>query len=95
MYAENLKKIRKLLGLSVNEFADKLNVSARTLGSYERNERGCSVDLVTQLCKTLNVNANWFVTGEGEMFNAAQSEPSNDELAQKVRQILREEGVIK
>ena len=27
-----------------------------------------SLETVTQLCRKLNVNANWFVTGEGEMF---------------------------
>lgn len=69
MYAENLKKIRLSLGLSVNEIAEKIRIPARTIGGYERNERTVSIELITQLCKVLNVNANWFVTGEGEMFN--------------------------
>ena len=69
MYSENLKKIRKVLGLSVGELAEIVDIPARTIGSYERNERKMSLELVTQLCKKLNVNANWFFTGEGDMFN--------------------------
>ena len=68
MYIENLKKIRKELGLSVEQLAIKIDIPSRTIGGYERNERKMSLEIVTQLCKKLNVNANWFVTGQGEMF---------------------------
>ena len=69
MYSENLKKIRKVLDLSVGELAEIVDIPARTIGSYERNERKMSLELVTQLCKKLKINANWFFTGEGDMFN--------------------------
>ncbi len=68
MFAENLKKIRQELGLSVAKFADKLNMSASTLTGYERGERTPSWTLFTQLYKNVNTNINWFVSGEGLMF---------------------------
>lgn len=68
MFAENLKKIRQSLGLSVAKFADKLEMSASTLTGYERGERTPSLNLFTQLCTKANVNINWVVSGKGEMF---------------------------
>lgn len=98
MYAERLKKLRETLRLSVNELAESIGLPARTIGGYERNERTASIELVTQLCKKLNVNANWFVTGEGEMFNAPKYEQVESELAQrmdKMESALRSAGILK
>lgn len=68
MYIENLKLLRKELGLSVAKFSDKLGMSASTLTGYERGERTPSVNLFTQLYLKLAVNLNWFVSGKGAMF---------------------------
>lgn len=89
MYIENLKKIRKTLNFSVNELADKIGIPARTIGGYERNERKMSLEIVTQLCKNLNVNANWFVTGEGDMFIQKQPAGLKDEIRQTVLEMLK------
>lgn len=64
----NLKEIRRKLNMSVDDLAKAVGVPARTLGGYERNERTPSIELASQLCKKLNVNVNWFLTGEGSMF---------------------------
>ena len=95
MYNKNLKKLREILGLSIAKLSKQLDMSASTLTSYERGERTPSVEFLTRLYKVLNVNANWFISGEGNMFNPPQFEQVQDELAQKVRTILREEGLIK
>lgn len=68
MYAENLKKIRKELDISALKLADKLESSANTISSYERGIRCPSMDFGTQLYEKLNINLNWFVSGEGLMF---------------------------
>lgn len=92
MYAENLKKIRTELGLSVAKFAEKLEMSASTLTGYERGERTPSWNLFTQLHIKANVNMNWFVSGEGEMF--CQKPFEQDELEQKVVEVMKKYGVI-
>ena len=96
MFAENLKKIRQELGLSVAKFADKLEMSASTLTGYERGERTPSWTLFTQLYIKTNVNMNWFVSGEGEIFN--QKEVQQDEqleklIAQIVDKKMKERGL--
>ncbi len=68
MYTENLKSIRKELGLSVAKLADRLEMSASTLTGYERGERTPSINLFTQLCLKLGINLNWFISGKGTMF---------------------------
>nr|DAV17942.1 MAG TPA: helix-turn-helix domain protein [Caudoviricetes sp.] len=95
MYSKNLRELREKLDLSVAKLAKQLDMSASTLTSYERGERTPSVEFLTRLYKVLNVNTNWFVSGQGNMFNSPQFEQVQDELALKVRSILREEGLIK
>lgn len=94
MYAENLKKIRQALGLSVAKFADKLEMSANTLTNYEQSRREPSYNLFVQLDKKLNINLNWFVTGKGEMFNKQQPPATNNELEQEVVRVMKKYGVI-
>lgn len=68
LYSDNLKKIRNTLNISIVELSSKINIPQRTITSYEQKERLCSVKFINHLNKYLNVNANWFVTGNGEMF---------------------------
>lgn len=96
MYAERLKEIRKQLHYTVKEISDVLKIKERTYGSYERKENNVSIELVTSLCKNLNVNANWFCTGEGNMFNSAPENISSDikdEIIKTVEEYLKTRGI--
>ncbi len=92
---ENLKKIRKDMGLSVAKFSERINIPAATIVCWERGDRIPSANLFMQLHSALNINLNWFVTGMGDMYNPKKFEQTQSELAQEVRKILREEGLIK
>lgn len=95
MYAENLKKLRKKMGLSVAKLADLLEMPARTITVYEREESAPSWKLFVQLNNKANINLNWFVSGEGQMFNAPKFEDVEDVMEAKVMAILKKQGVIK
>jgi len=95
MYQERIKAIRSKLNLSVAKLADKIDIPARTITGYERGERMPSIEFLANLSIILNVNANWFLTGKGEMLNAPEFEQVQNDLAQEVRRILKEEGLIK
>jgi len=95
MYSKRLKEIRQELDLSIAKMAKKLDMSASTLTSYERGDRTPSLDLLSRLYITFKVSADWFISGEGQMFRAPEFEEVQDELTQKVRAILRSEGLIK
>ncbi len=65
---ERIKKLRKELGLTQQEFADKIGMKRNTVASYEINRNGPSNSVISLICKAFNVSETWLRTGEGEMF---------------------------
>lgn len=63
-----LKKLRKTLDLTQQEFADKLKVPRNTIGGYEVGKSNPSDAAVNNICNIFNVNEDWLRTGNGEMF---------------------------
>ena len=90
MYGNRLKEVRDTLRYTVDELAEIIGFKKRTLGSYERNEATPSVELVTALCNKLNVNANWFVSGKGEMFIKEQPADFKSTVKQAIQELIRE-----
>jgi transcriptional regulator with XRE-family HTH domain len=66
---ERLKELRKVLGLSQNEFSDRILVGSSTLAMWELGSRKIKDIHISKICSEFNVNEEWFRTGEGEMFN--------------------------
>jgi len=93
MYIENLKKVRRYFNLSIKKFAEKLEMSASTITGYERGKRTPTAPLFIKLHNICNVNLNWFVSGEGNMFNS-EEDVSEDILTQKVEAILKKNKLI-
>lgn len=65
---ERIKALRKHLGYTQQEFADRIGLKRNTIAQYEigRNEPIDAV--ILSICREFNVNENWLRTGEGEMF---------------------------
>lgn len=65
---DRIKKIRKELDLTQQEFADRIGVKRGGIANYEigRNEPTDSV--ISLICREFNINEDWLRTGEGEMF---------------------------
>lgn len=85
---ERLKTLRKHLGLTQQELAEKLNVKRGAIANYEigRNE---PIDAVISLiCDKFNVNEEWLREGTGEMFRELDKE---QELAQLTADLFKEE----
>lgn len=79
---ERIKKLRKALDLTQQEFADRLNIKRGTMANYEIG-RNAPIDAVISLiCREFNVSEIWLRTGEGEMFITSPN-GALDELAQK------------
>lgn len=73
---ERIKKLRKTLDFTQQEFADKLGTARNNIAGYEIGRRLPSDAVITLMCRTFSVNEDWLRTGEGEMF----LESSNDAL---------------
>ncbi len=65
---ERLKKLRKVLGLTQQEFADKLRVSRSNIATYEVGKNNPTDAVINLICREFNVNEDWLRTGTGEMF---------------------------
>lgn len=65
---ERIKQLRKTLGFTQQEFAERIGVKRNTIAQYEigRNEPIDSV--VNLICKEYSVNPDWLRNGSGEMF---------------------------
>lgn len=85
---ERLKKLRRELGLTQQEFADKIGVKRNSLANYETG-RNTPIDaIIVSICREFNVNEDWLRTGEGDMFIKLSY---SDEIAQFVGDLLSEE----
>lgn len=91
-YSENLKKLRNKLNLSAQKLADKLGVSQGSIAQYENGNREPNYNFILQLNIKLNVNLNWFCTGEGEMFikNNTDDNYSKEDLRNIVMEVLKD-----
>lgn len=70
---ERIRKIRRDLDLTQQEFADRIGIKRNTIANYEtgRNEPVDSV--VSLICREFNVNEEWLRNGTGEMFKPSPS----------------------
>lgn len=76
---ERLKKLRKTLDLTQQEFADRIGSKRNTIAKYETDTNVPSAAVISLICREFNVNENWLRTGEGDMF----MEMSRDEQIEK------------
>lgn len=65
---ERLKKLRKTLDLTQQEFADKLGIKRSTMATYESGRNDPIDAVVSLICREFGVREEWLRTGEGEMF---------------------------
>lgn len=68
LYKLHIKEIKKDAKLTTEGLAELLEMSASTLGSYERGDRTPSLDFAKNLNQKLSVNTNWFTTGKGDKY---------------------------
>jgi len=71
---ERLKKIRKHLHLTQQEFADKLGIKRNTVATYETGKSNPSDSAIALICKEFNINQEWLRNGTGDMFKATPSD---------------------
>ena len=64
---ERLKKLRKTLDLTQQEFANRLGIKRNTVAQYEigRNEPIDAV--ILSICREFDVSEEWLRTGEGPL----------------------------
>lgn len=65
---ERLKKLRKHLDLTQQEFAERIGSKRNTIAKYETNTNVPSAAVISLICREFNVNEEWLREGTGKMF---------------------------
>lgn len=81
---DRIRKIRKELKLTQQEFASRIGTSQNVLANYETGRRNPSASVINNICKTFHINEIWLRTGEGERFLLADTESQLIEWAKTI-----------
>lgn len=65
---ERIKKVRKALDLTQQEFAERIGIKRNTVANYETGRNEPIDAVIALICREFNVSEEWLRTGEGEMF---------------------------
>ena len=82
---ERVREIRKVKGLTMRQFGEKIGVVGSTISDIENGRRNLNRQNLLAICREFRVNEDWLRTRAGEMF----VEPDEDEeIARFVGDIL-------
>lgn len=65
---ERLKLLRKTLGITLEEFGNKVGVTRSAIGRLEKGERKITEQMLLSICRIFKVNYYWLKDGIGDMF---------------------------
>lgn len=66
---ERVKEIRTTLSLTLEKFGEKLGVGKTAISKIEKNERSLTDQMARSICREYNVNYDYLMYGEDEMFS--------------------------
>lgn len=90
---ERVRQIRKSLDLTLEKFGKRLGVGKTTFSKIEKGDRSLTNHMALSICREYNVNYDYLMNGEGEMFcspeDIIQFEPATPgERVKEVRKTL-------
>ena len=66
---ERVKEVRKALGLTLDKFGENVGVKKQTVSRIENGVNNVTDQMVLSICREFNVNYDFLMNGEGEMFD--------------------------
>lgn len=66
---ERVREIRKELNLTLEKFGEKLGVGKTAISKIEKGRVNLSDQMAISICREYNVNYDFLIDGEGEMFD--------------------------
>lgn len=84
---KRIKELKAKLRITSSEMAKELDIPVRTIGSYERDEAQAGAKFFNALIEKYQVNVNWLLSGNGNMFISSKTEIDVKYLAQIEQQL--------
>lgn len=66
---ERVLEIRKSLNMTMDQFGEKLGVQKSAISKIEKGRVNLSDQMAISICREYNVNYDYLMDGEGEMFD--------------------------
>ena len=66
---ERIRNIRKKLNLTLEKFGGKLGVGKTAISNIEKGNRNLTEQMALSICREYNVNYDYLMDGEVEMFD--------------------------
>ena len=89
---ERIKAIRKALGVTQQELADRLNIQRGSIAGYEVGRISPGSSTIALICREFNVSEEWLRTGTGDMFIPV---PIDEEIDSFVSNAKKDNGFKK
>lgn len=81
---DRLKAIRDDANMSQDEFGKKIGISRSQISCYEKGLREITERSLNDICREFNVNRDWLITGEGEMYIISEQDEILAEALAKI-----------
>ena len=85
--ANKLKEVRKALGLTQKEMAQKLGLSLRGYHNYEKGERDIPTWMIIRLIRDFRVNPEWLFLDKGDMFFSKEYEKWQEDVLKHSKEL--------
>lgn len=82
--SKRLEKILSHYNLSAGQFAEKIGIQKSSVSHLMSGRNKPSYQFLSKLATTYpDINLNWFITGEGAIFNFADQSPEYENLREE------------
>ncbi|MEK8224629.1 helix-turn-helix transcriptional regulator [Clostridioides difficile] len=86
---QRLKDIRLSKKIKQKDFGKKLGLSLSQISSYETGHRKIPQRTINDICREFNVNEQWLLHGEGEMFvDITEDLETSEEIKTMIKKIF-------
>lgn len=83
---DRIRILRKTLGFTQQEFADKIGLSRNFIAQLETGSKAPSDRTILDICKEFSVNEVWLRTGSGDMF---LQENKDTQISQMLDEVIK------
>ena len=69
-FADRIKQLRHILGLTQQNFSDRLKIKRGAIANYEIGRNNPSDSVIALICREFNINEKWLCNGTGKIFKS-------------------------
>ncbi len=69
-FSDRIKQLRHILGLTQQNFSDRLKIKRGAIANYEIGRNNPSDSVIALICREFNVNEKWLCNGTGKIFKS-------------------------